>query len=465
MKHFVISIVSLVVFLAFFGSQTCADVTLPAMFSDHMVLQRDISVPVWGRAEAGEKVTVEFGDWSGFNLADSNGEWMVTLPPMDASWEPGVVTVTAGDAAAVTNAVQIDDVLVGEVWVCSGQSNMLWELSRVDDANEAIADSGNYGMRLFVEPEASGPEDATWEICDPNTSPDSSAVAFFFGRELARELNVPVGLIQAPKGASGIKHWTSTCDGILYVKKIVPLQPYAISGVIWYQGEWDTQTECTAQRYYERFPALIQEWRNDWGQGDFPFLYVQLPCYDPWIEPRTRIPGWMIVRDAQLATLSVQNTAMACLIDLPAEGLHPKNKEPVGYRLALGARALACNEDIVYSGPIFDLNKFYIDADASAAVIGFDHIADGLHMVGDELTGFEIAGADGNFVDADASIDDESDTVVVWSSSVNEPTTVRYGWHNAPQCNLFNTGDLPASPFRTDELSYRPRHRYIDGEE
>ncbi|UCF00025.1 MAG: sialate O-acetylesterase [Planctomycetota bacterium] len=458
MKHFVILIGIVVAFLSFLSALASADVTVPTLFSDHMVLQQGINVPVWGQAEAGEKVTVEFGEWSPSDFADSNGHWMVTLPPMDVTWVPAVMTITGGDS----NSIEINDVLVGEVWVCSGQSNMLWELSRVDNADEAIADSGKYGIRLFVEPEASGPEDAIWEICDPNTSPSSSAVAFFFGRELAQQRDVPVGLIEAPKGASGIKHWTSTCDGILYVKKIVPLQPYAISGVIWYQGEWDTQSECTAQRYYERFPALIEEWRNDWGQGDFPFLYVQLPCYDPWIEPRTRIPGWMIVRDAQLATLSVQNTAMACLIDLPAEGLHPKNKEPVGYRLALGARALAYNEDIVYLGPIFDPNKFYIDADANAAVIGFDHIADGLKMVGDELTAFEIAGADGNFVDATASIDYLNDTVVVWSSSVKEPATVRYGWHNAPECNLFNTEDLSASPFRTDELSYRPRYRYLD---
>jgi sialate O-acetylesterase len=439
-----------------------AEITMPTLFSDHMVLQQGMEVPIWGTADDGEVVTVEFDGQLEVTTA-MGGEWMVTLAPMLSSNTPSDMVIT-GD-----NVITITGVQVGEVWVCSGQSNMVWKLIDSDGAEQAIEDSGNHNIRLFILPNESGPEDATWEICDSNTSPDSYAVAFFFARELAMNLNVPIGLIEAAKGATGIHHWTTLRDGILYEKKIAPLQPYGIRGTIWYQGEWDAQSDRTAQLYYETFPGLIDEWRQDWGQVDFPFLYVQLP------RTYMRIPGWMIIRDAQLATLAVPNTAMACTIDLPgAMTAHPTCKEPVGYRLALGALKKAYEQDIVYSGPIYDPDLSYIDQ--NTFVIGFDHVEGGLTTIdGVDLTGFEIAGEDANFIPANAYIDDVNNTVVVSSPFIDEPVAVQYGWDGNPECNLIiDIGPdpcdpedpykclLPASPFRTDELVYPPRYQHID---
>jgi len=205
-----------------------AEITMPTLFSDHMVLQQGMEVPIWGTADDSEMVTVEFRD----QTVDGDvidGQWIVYLESMEAGG-PDDITITSSNSDTVT----FSDVQVGEVWVCSGQSNMVWKLIDSDGAEQAIPDSGNHNIRLFILPNESGPEDATWEICDSNTSPDSYAVAFFFARELAMNLNVPIGLIEAAKGATGIHHWTTLRDGILYEEKIAPLQPYGIRGAIWY---------------------------------------------------------------------------------------------------------------------------------------------------------------------------------------------------------------------------------------
>lgn len=445
MKHFVILIYVAMMFAAVLCGPANADVTLPTLFSDHMVLQRQMDVAVWGTADDGEEVTVTFQDQMVSTVADSNGQWIVWLDSMPAGG-PNDMTV-AGD-----NSITLTDVQVGEVWVCSGQSNMVWKLIDSDGAEEAVADSGNYNIQLFILPGPHSIDEAKWEICDPNTSPNSYGVAFFFARELAQNIDVPIGLIEAAKGATAITHWTDAGTGHLYNEKIVPIQPYGIRGVLWYQGEWDAQSDCTAELYYEMLPLLIDNWRFDWGQGDFPFLYVQLPRYNAI----PRDPGWMIVRDAQLATLFEVNTAMSCLIDLPASSIHPPNKEPVGYRLSLAARVLAYGEDIVYSGPIYNPNESSIESDE--IIIGFNHIGSGLEDFGQELTGFEIAGEDANYVEAEAVI--VGDTVVVSSPSVDLPVMVRYGWAMYPECNLFNVEGLPASPFMTEGFPFPIRNRY-----
>jgi len=451
MKQFVFMIFAAMMFA--FSAQASADVTLSPMFGDHMVLQQGMRVPVWGRADNGELITVEFQGQSVSAVA-LEGEWMVYLNSLSPG-EPSDMVIS-GNASSVV----LTDVEVGEVWVCSGQSNMVWVLSDADNAEEAIADSGNYNISLFVVPGSGTIEDAAWQICDPTTSPRSSAVAFFFGRELAKNLNVPIGLIEAPKGATGIKHWTPTRDGILYDSKIAPMQPYAIAGAIWYQGEWDAQSECTASEYYDIFPELIDCWRTDWGQGDFPFLYVQLPKF----ETSNRIPGWMIVRDAQLATLAVENTAMACIIDVdvvPITNIHPTCKEPVGQRLALGARRIAYGQDIVHSGPVYNYEKSFISGDEF--VVGFDCTGHGLTADTEELPGFEIAGEDGIYLPAQARISTNRKTVIVWSQFLEgEPFDVRYSWDDNPRGNLFNAEGLPASPFISERLPQPPRHQSED---
>jgi sialate O-acetylesterase len=266
---------------------------------------------------------------------------------------------------------------------------------------------------------------------------------------------VPIGIIQVAVNGTGISQWTTHngSSGRQYNTHIKPLQPFAIRGVLWYQGEDDGGKESTALKYYDMLPGLIANWRTDWKQGSFPFYYVQLA-------PINGRPNWAIVRDAQVATLTELNTAMACIIDVPttpATDIHPKDKEPVGYRLALPARALIYGEtDLVYSGPIRDPGTSFIQG--SDIILGFKH--KGSHLTTDDgaLPGpFMIAGADGIYHEATAQIvGDSTDGYLVEvsiPSSVPDPESVRYCWGSYPQCNLINSSGLPASPF---QLTFAP---------
>ncbi|MDB4442575.1 hypothetical protein N9219_04055, partial [bacterium] len=268
-----------------------ADVTVPTMFSDHAVLQRNMSVPVWGTASAGEEVTVKFNGQQIKTTADENGDWMVTLDPMEANSSPGDMVIEGN------NTITITDVLVGEVWVGSGQSNMFNPLSGDCDADSAIAGSGSYNIRFFNV--GSGvPGGTVWEVSGPETSSSFSAVHFYFGRHLAGNLQgLPIGLIHSAVSATAIERW-ATCAGSggLYLDQIKPLQPYAIRGVTWYQGEWDSRSAKDSEKYYWQMPCLIDEWRADWGQNpfNFPFYIVQMP--------KMGLSSIHIVRDAELQT-------------------------------------------------------------------------------------------------------------------------------------------------------------------
>jgi sialate O-acetylesterase len=286
-------------------------------------------------------------------------------------------------------------------------------------------------------------------------------VGFFFARALYSQMTnpVPIGLIQVAKNGTPIADWTTyggSNNGRLYQEKIKPLQPFAIRGVIWYQGEDDGGRESTALRYYQMLPGLIANWRTDWQQGNFPFFYVQLAL----ISGR---PNWAIVRDAQVATLDqTQSTAMACIIDIPTEPaseIHPKDKEPVGERLALAARALLYGEEsLEYSGPIRDASKSFIQR--NKIVVRFNHRGDGLFTLNNSAPGpFLLAGTDGVYYSATAQIvertiiDNAGNPVIepvveVSSSFVPNPKSVRYCWGSYPLCNLFNNDGLPASPFQ-----------------
>jgi len=483
-----------------------ADVKLPALISANMVLQRGMMVPIWGTADPGESVTVTFGDQRVAATADSVGRWLVRLDPLRAG---GPVEITI----AGKNTITVRNVMIGDVWVCSGQSNMAWPVKLSANSEQEIAGARYPMIRLFtVENKvAEQPLEDTrggWAECSPETVPDFSAAAYFFGRDLHKSLNVPIGLINTSWGGTPAEAWTSLpvlesdpdfepmlarwnkiiadypkakedydaklaqweqdaekakSEGKpeprkprppvgpdhqhrtagLYNGMIAPLTPYAIKGAIWYQGE---SNASRAYQYRKLFPAMIRNWRADWGQGFFPFLFVQLANWAPGGD-RPMDDYWAELREAQLMTLRLPNTGMAVSIDIGDPGnIHPKNKQEVGRRLALGAKKIAYGKNVAYSGPIF--RSMTVERDKIR--LRFRHVYGGLvAQGGGSLKGFTIAGADRKFVEAVAKID--GNMIVVHSDQVPNPVAVRYAWAINPVCNLYNKADLPASPFRTDD--------------
>lgn len=475
-----------------------AEVKLHALISEGMVLQRGAKAPIWGTAEDGETVTVRF-QGKERKAPPQNKQWRVILEDLMPGG-PYEMTI------AGKNTVTLKEVYVGDVWVCSGQSNMEWPVRLSSDPQYAITNSKNPNLRLFTVPKtvATAPVRGVlgkWVECGPDTVANFSAVAYFFGRDVQKAGNVPVGLIHTSWGGTPAEAWTSrpslaadtqlkgyveayekTLDNYLkaldeykeafqkaraeqrdipepptlartkhshlptglYNGMIAPLLPYAIRGAIWYQGE---SNAGRAYQYRTLFPAMIADWRKAWGQGDFPFLFVQLAPFMK-IEAEPKDSAWAELREAQMLTMkNVPNTAMAVITDVGDEkDIHPRQKEPVGARLALAARALAGGEKIEYSGPLYRS----MSVDGNKAVVRFDHVGGGLVARGGPLVGFTVAGADGQFVRAEAVI--QEDRVVVWSPQVEKPAAVRFGWANYPVVNLWNKDGLPASPFRSDDL-------------
>ncbi len=440
-----------------------ADVKLPALFSDGMVLQRGIKCPIWGTADPDEKVeiTYEFTGEGGAFLctADEKGKWKADFSKLETAGGPYTITIKGA-----TNKITLNDVYVGDVWICSGQSNMEMKLKDCADAAKHKEASKNPKIRLFTVPHKNSAEplkdvNSKWVECGPDTVGGFSGVAYFFGRDLQKALDVPIGLIHTSVGGTPAESWTSkavlegdpafkdlvTKGATLYNGMIAPLIPYAIKGAIWYQGESNANTHDRALQYEKLFPAMIKNWRDDWKQGDFPFLFVQLAPFQKIEKDPTDTP-WARLREAQRLTLKLDKTGMAVITDVGDEkDIHPKQKEPVGARLALAARAIAYGEKIEYSGPTFDSIKV---ADGKA-ILSFKHLGGGLVANGDALTGFTIAGEDKVFYNADATI--QGDTIVVSSSQVAKPAAARFGWANYPVVNLWNKEGLPASPFRTDD--------------
>jgi sialate O-acetylesterase len=402
-------------------------------------------------------------------------------------------------------AITLTDVLVGDVWVASGQSNMEFRLGEAETAGQDLPRADNPRIRLMIvkQKAAEYPLDDVetdgWVRSTPETAKDFSAVGWYFAREIERREKVPVGVIDSTWGGTVADAWTrlaalgedaalapvfvqwgrmtereedalladrdedrqraeakaagkpepqfgwhpqllSWGPGMLWNGMIAPLTPFPICGVIWYQGESNSKLE-RAPLYKRVFSTMIEDWRHEWGVGDFPFLYVQISNFKS-----DEKEDWAELREQQLKTLALRNTAMAVTIDIGnPDNVHPTDKVDVGYRLALAARALAYGEDVSYSGPIFRQTT----PEGGAIRVWFEHHAKGLVAKGGELTGWEVAGADGKFVAATAKIDGNS--VVVTSDAVTEPKFVRYGWANSPKCNLFNGEGLPASPFTSAE--------------
>lgn len=452
MRKFAVALAVALGLTALGTARTEAAVKLHGLFTDNMVLQQKARVPIWGTADDGTEVTVELqGQTAAAKV--KNGQWRASLNNLKAGG-PFTLTVRSGDSR-----IELKDVLVGEVWVASGQSNMEWPLLASREPQKAIEASANPKIRLFQVPKVRSPkpleelgkEGARWVSAGPKTVPGFTAVGYFFARDLQKKLKVPVGIIQAAWGGTAAEEWTSaaTLQKELHIKPggnattlyngmITPITPYAIKGVIWYQGE---SNAGRADQYFQLFSAMIQNWRQEWHQGQFPFLFVQLA---PWDVPKNQ--SWAFLREAQLLTmLRVPNTAMAVITDYgDPRDIHPKDKEPVGARLALAALALAYHQDVEYSGPLYDSKK----VEDGKVRLSFKHVGGGLQARGGELKGFEIAGADGKFVPAQAAI--EGENVIVSSPQVSNPTEVRYGWANHPEVNLYNREGLPASPFRTN---------------
>ena len=458
-------VVAGIVFLYTCTSAVQADVRLPKIFGNHMVVQQQMPVKVWGWAEPGERVEVSLAGQTRAASADASGKWLVTLEPLPAGG-PHKLIVQAN------NRIELEDVLVGEVWIGSGQSNMQWPVRRSMNAEEEIANARWPKIRLFTVARriAETPQEdceGEWLICSPETVGEFSAVLYFFGRKLHQELGVPVGLINSSWGGTVAEAWTSreALEGdedfrpilergakfdpkipnqpaVLFNGMIHPLLNFAIRGVVWYQGE----SNCArAEQYQKLFPTLIQDWRKRWGLGDFPFYFVQLaPFRYRNADPRNAAE----LREAQRLTLRLPNTGMVVTTDIGnVNDIHPTNKQEVGRRLALWALAKTYGKtDLVYSGPLYREAKI----EGNKIRIFFDHVDGGLVVKGEELTHFQIAGADGEFKPAKAVIDGE--TVVVWNEEVANPVAVRFGWSDDAEPNLFNAAGLPASPFRTDNF-------------
>lgn len=421
-----------------------ADVTLPAVLDSGMVIQRDQPVRIWGRADAGEKVQVSLGQEQKEVAADPGGRWMVELSPQQADGKPRQIKIKAG------NEIVLTDVLVGEVWIGSGQSNMEWQLRNTHGAKEAIAAANHPQIRLFHVPKVQQPApaddvNAEWKACTSENVPAFSAVLYYFGKELHENLKVPVGLINSSWGGSPIEPWTikDGKSGGMYNGMIAPLTNLSVRGSIWYQGETNV-LQKNGLAYAGKMKDLIEGWRTSFRNPNLAFHFVQIAPWSGRYEPGQLPALW----EAQVATLSIPHTGMAVTTDLVDNiaDIHPRNKKDVGHRLSLWALTKTYGiADLVYSGPLYKA----MAVEGATIRIKFAHTADGLKSGdGKPLNEFQIAGADGKFVDATAVID--GDSVVVTADAVKEPKHVRFGWHKVAMPNLVNSAGLPASPFQTD---------------
>ena len=509
--------ISLTAILVCFLCNLFANVVPAIPFADHMVLQQQSAINIWGTASENEKVTVLFNKQKKTVVADKSGKWLVKLDKMKAGG-PYVLSIIG------LNTIDITDVYIGEVWLCSGQSNMDFTVAREDrywcgvhNEAEELAAANYPAIRVFdvdFAPRDAVQESAVgkWELCSPQTVGHFSAAAYFFARELYKKYKVPIGLITTAYGASTVEAWTSKkileqnpifskllnnytkkkqdydtaltaqqkynqaytkwktdaaaakaaqkdpprgiknpdprvdqhMPYVLYNGMVAPLIPYTIKGVIWYQGESNIPTK---EIYDLQMEAMIRNWREDFQNPDLPFLYVQLANYGKTLDT---VPGkgggTTYIRDKQFKNLSIPNTAMVVAIDNADDpsNIHPKNKQAIGYRLALAAEAKVYGEPIPYSGPLYS----GMTVEGSTIRLQFNHVNGGLSLKDTTVKGFAIAGIDKKFHWANAVIDGE--TIVVSCPLVVSPVSVRYAWGDNPIISLYNKAGLPASPFRTD---------------
>ena len=461
-----------------------ADVKLPNVIGSGMVLQRDMAVSVWGWAEAGEEVTVSFAGQTKKTKTGDDGKWTVSLDPLKANENGSALTITG------KNKITLENVLVGEVWICSGQSNMEWAIRQSMNPKEEAAAANYPQIRLFnvpghtVSPLPKDEGAGQWQVCDPNSANNFSAVGYFFGRRLHKDLKVPVGLIGSNWGGTRIEPWTTLAGfesvpelskiadqvknykqdtrvgggqpSAIYNSMVHPLTPFAMRGGIWYQGESNGSEGIT---YYQKKHALVNGWRKAFQNKDLAFYWVQLANFQKESDKPEGGEGWARLREAQTQALDIPGTGMAVITDIgAANDIHPKNKQDVGWRLAQWALHQTYGQkDLVPSGPLYKSHK----VEGKTIRLSFDHVGSGL-IVGKKngleptaevkdgkLEHFSISGKDNKWVWADARIDGQ--TVIVESKEVTEPVAVRYGFTmNPAKANLYNKEGLPAGPFRTD---------------
>jgi sialate O-acetylesterase len=489
-----------------------ADLKVAAIFGDNMVLQQQMAVPVWGWCEPGAEVTVHFTGQNKSTLADADGKWLVKLDKLKASAVPHEIVVTCfwgksflntnGSSAISGERIGSDamktftNILVGEVWLASGQSNMEKPIGNqpgqkpVFNAAQELAAANFPNIRIFkVEKKlaAAPPPDLSansgWLECNSNSldSIHFSAAAYFFGREIHTNLNVPVGLVESSWGGTRIEPWTppsgfekissqakfaqtklstnklsNTRPMAIYNAMIAPLGGFAMRGAIWYQGESNlmgTNADNDYLEYSDKMSALVGGWREIWGEGDFPFYFVQIAPYKyaggklKRVNSPEMLPEFWTLQSQ--AAWKIKNTGMAVTTDITdnLDDIHPRDKQDVGHRLALLARNKTYGEkNVVCSGPTFKKMKI----EDGKAILEFENVAGGLASKdGQPLTWFTIAGADGKFVPADAKI--SGDTVEVSSPEIKNPKAVRFAWDETAQPNFCNRAGLPAEPFSTDE--------------
>ncbi len=453
------------IFLSFFYFSANAYLRLPDIFSDNMVLQQQTTIHFYGWSDPGQKISVVTG-W--------NGDTLKTSALSDAIWTVDLKTPKAGGPYRITvigdSTIQIQNVLIGEDWICTGQSNMEFSADwHKNYYKQEVINANHPEIRFFHIQKISAPYPqlevrGNWEVCTPQTMHSFSAAGYFFGRTLNENLHLPVGLIESCWGGSPVQSWTPievfnnseklatsaailtpapwspVRPAILYNAMIAPITGFPIAGAIWYQGETNT---ANPETYEETFSAMIEAWREIWKKN-FPFYFVQIAPFN-----YGKGFGGAEVREAQLQTYrQVPNTGMVVVTDITGDtnNIHPKDKQDVGKRLADWALAKTYGkENIAYSGPLYNS----MEVNGNKVILHFDFATDGLMKKGNELTGFLIAGEDHQFFPATATI--EGSAVVVYSSKVPHPTAVRMGFTNTAIPNLFNMAGLPASPFRTDD--------------
>lgn len=479
------------------GSPVFADLRVPNIFSDHMVLQRGQENRVWGRGEAGEKVTATIGGQSVSTQAGADGAWMLMLPKMEAGG-PHTLSIKGS-----TQEISIKDILVGEVWVCSGQSNMRWSVRQSNDADIESLTANYPKIRMINFPNVGTQEtlwthDVPWKVCTPETVGDFSAVGYYFGRQLYETIDVPIGLINNSWGGSAAEAWVDGKDlaadpefkklmtewdaavakseeqlatvidkkddaskkkvadirkqlggnqrpGNIYNGVLKSHLGYGIKGAIWYQGE---SNAARAYKYRKLFPLMITKWREAWGQGDFPFYYVQLADYLAESD-QPMDSNWAELREAQTMTMdAVPRTGQAVTIDIgEGKDIHPKNKLDVAKRLARWALANEYGINVPFRSPQYESMQVV----GNKIALKFAHLPDGWRPFDvKEPQGFQIAGEDKKFVWATAVIQPDN-TIHVSAAEVPNPVAVRYAWSNNPRCNMYANSGLPLTPFRTDD--------------
>jgi sialate O-acetylesterase len=436
------------------GSSETRTLTIPVigslrlgnLFDDDMVFQRDALIPVSGKAVANQPVRVLMSTGeSASTTAGADGDWAVTLPAMKVTTSGSVaMSVISG-----TREFQLSNLLVGDVWLCSGQSNMSWPLVNTDGSKQEITSAGNSYLRVVTTPDtrSSAPwadldERAEWQSCRPDVAGDFSAVAYYFGKNLQTELTIPIGLIVSSQGGSRIESWATSLaprkSPPLYNARVHPYTRMPIKGAIWYQAEANIKD---GPAYTAKMQALVSEWRKAWGGDEFPFYFVQLAPFDYRGDEVFQLPKLWAAQTAAMDL--IPNSGMAVINDLGNPGnIHPTNKAPVGERLARWALHGAYDKELVHTGPIV----IKVTRSGDQLRVNFDSIGSGLvSRDGQPLTWFEVAGADQVYTAATATIDDDS--VVVGAPGIALPQWLRFAWHETAEPNLMNVEGLPANSF------------------